>query len=417
MKNYRDNISEKKLDIWIVHPYGVTREYPASARPFEFAKELADRGHTVTCWFSSFIHPLKRYREGTAGRLVTNEKVENFLIKWIWTSSYNYSDRKRSVNLLSFFFAMLTLGLFANKPDVIIGSSPHLFAALAGALISKIKKVRFVLEIRDLWPDTFAEMNGVSKGVTLRLLYKIERYLYRTSDHVIALTEGIKESLCQKGVPGDKISFIPNGISLALEKSAPKITVSKKDLNLEGKFVCMYAGAIGQAYALENVILAVDKLSSYEDIVCVLIGEGQERLKLENLAAELGVSNVLFLGAIPKMYMPCYYLLADVFILTLKKNRIFEGALPNKVFDYLYYGRPVVCAVDGEVRRFIEETRTGIFALPEDPDALAAAILQLYFDPVTRENLSSNGRKIIEESFSREYLCDKLEQLLLKVTG
>lgn len=404
---------KKKPEVWMIHPYGITPEYPASTRTYEFARELANRGYNVTCWFSSFIHPLKQYREGCRGRLMLLEKIDNFMIRWIWTSPYRSNDSRRSLNMVSFFLVMLFKGLLTKSPDVIIGSSPHPFGALAGALLSRIKGSKFILEVRDLWPDSLVDMQGVPPGPVVRLLYIIERYLYKVSDHIIVLTEGIKTGLLNKGISPDKISFLPNGVALHQDKRQPTVRISKKDLGLEGKFVCMYAGAVAPANALETVVLAAEKLSGYQDIAFVIIGEGQEKAGLEKLVLDRGLKNIRFLGAVPKKDINSYLEQADVFILTLKKARVFEGALPNKIFDYLYNNRPVICAVDGEVRKFVEDNGTGVFVPPEDSDAMACRILELFNDNTLVERLSQNGRRTVTGKFARERLCDRLEEIIL----
>lgn len=403
-----------KKSVWLIHPYGVTPDYPASPRHFYFGKELAQMGWEVTLWQSSFINPIKAYHNGAAYRFIKSERLGKGLnILWLWGSAYKKNNIFRGINMLSWSLNLLIAGFFKKKPGVILVSSPHPFAAFSGLILSKLFRIPFILEVRDLWPDTLVDMGALGEGFVSRILYRLENWLYRGSSHIITLTEGIRSRIVKKGVEVNKITFLPNGIYLksSIPPSPATYLEVRKRLGLDGKFVCIYAGAHGPSNSLHTVIKAASLIDDGE-IVFLLVGDGTEKPGLIKSVNHLGLKNVIFYGPVPRSEVADYISASDVCILTLKDIPVFETALPNKIFDYMYQNRPVICSVRGEVARLIEDEKLGITVTPESSEELASAVVKLKNSPDLYNTLGECGSMIISERFSFEKISARLESIL-----
>lgn len=320
--------------------------------------------------------------------------------------------------MLSFSLLFFCRALFAPRPQVVIASSPHLLACLAGWALSKIKRSRFILEIRDVWPDSLAVLGLQESSLLYKVLYRLAHLLYRKSPRIIVLTEGIKDTLVRQGVDGNKIVFLPNGISADLLENMGDREKTRAELGFAGKYVFLYAGAHGPANDLETVLELARILRPRVEIAIVLMGDGPEKKKLQALAREMNLDNLTFWDPVPKSSVHRVIHAADALLLTLKKDKLFEGARPNKLFDYLASGRPVICAVDGEARKLVEELQVGVFARPGDPWALAEAACHVYSN---RQELGARavvgGPAYVAEHGSREKMTDILEQVIVETCG
>jgi len=411
---YRDN---PKI-IWFVHPYSVPPEYPASTRHYYLGTELAGKGWNVCIWQSAFIHPLKRYHSGCGRKLLVKEKREQLHLYWLWGPPYRTNNWRRLLNMLIWSFLFIPVSFFQKKPRLIIGSSPHIFGALAGLIASKIFRAPFILEVRDLWPDTLKDMGALRPGLLSSLLYGIEKCLYGNSNKIIALTEGIRQKIIAKGVGPSKVVFIPNGIYLNAANNAKtpvKYEKVRKKLGLENKFVCIYAGAHGPANALDVLIDAAFRLKEERDIVFLLVGEGQEKPRLKEKARQFGLDNIIFHGPVPRSDISVFIRESDLCILTLKDIPVFNTALPNKLFDYMYENKPILCATRGEAAYMVQKEGLGIVVSPENPGEMAEAILSIKNNPEFLRSCGKNGRSIVENKYSFEKLSGDLEKVLASV--
>lgn len=406
----------KKL--WIINQYTITPEYPASTRHYELAKYSA-KYFDVTLWGSNFIHHNKTFRSKRRWRSF-EETLEGFRLVWLAALPYKDNDLARTVNMLLYALTLFLVGLFRRgKPDVVLGSSPPLFAAYASILIAKLRGAKFILEVRDLWPDSLTEITGKEGGLVVRTLRWMEQSLYRNADLVIGLTEGIIETVAGRGVPSEKLLFLPNGIDLDATYSAADGNIAikiREELRLspEDK-VFMYAGAHGPANDLSQLIQAAEALSDDPAMKFVLMGEGVEKQQLQKMAKERGLTNVIFLPAVPKSEVQQYLSCADVYLICLKDIPLYEGALPNKLFDYLLQDKPIVSTVPGELKFFLEKRGLGYYGnmkergkhyLPEVLRSIARG-----------ENVQPEmaGSTLVREKFSRqgqaESLMHRIDQL------
>src|SRR5260370_27517885 len=270
------------------------------------------------------------------------------------------------------------------KPDVIIATSPQLLCALAGWWLAFWKRVPFVFEVRDLWPESLAAVGATSKGTLLhRALSAIAGFLYRHADRIVVVSPAFQDQLLQSwNVPAEKISVVENGVETNLFRLDPAATEVRKQLRLEDRFLICYIGTMGNAHGLETLIAAAEALrTARPNVMFLLIGEGAEKNRIVELAAARGLANILFLGQQPRERIPAYVSAADLCLVMLKKAELFKTVIPTKLLEYMACERPVIVAVDGQPRQIVEEAAAGVFVEPENSKATGKAVLQVARDP------------------------------------
>jgi glycosyltransferase involved in cell wall biosynthesis len=407
-------------NIWIFNHYAITSDLPGGTRHFDFAKELTKRGYGVTIFASSFIHGI--FKEE---KLKRNEKwcVENYdgvNFVWIKTFHYNRNNWRRIVNMLSYSWRAYRIGKKIDassaeikKPDVIIGSSVHLFAALTGYKLSTYYKVPFIFEVRDLWPQTLIDLGEISpKHPLVIILKKLEKFLYRKAFKIIVLLPRADEYIVPLGIRKDKIVWISNGVDLK------RFEVTKNDSDGKSSFIVLYAGAHGVANGLDTLLESarILKQRHYKNITVGLVGNGPEKARLINKAKQGALDNVFFKDSVKKDEIPVILNTTDVlFSGSLTRDIYKYGISFNKLFDYLAAGKPIIFSSDSS-NNPIAEASAGITVPPEDSEAVAEAIIKLYnMGEEERERMGKNGRKYVEKYHSIPVLVDKLEKVIKEV--
>lgn len=404
-----------KLKIWIINHYAIPPQLAGGTRHYEFAADLARKGHLVTLWMSNFYHPGKTFisKEQQAQTL---EKVpDGLILKWVWSTSYLTNNFRRVLNMLTFACLMFIKGLVSRSPQVILASSPHLFAAFTGWALSFIKGVPFILEVRDLWPEALESMNQMNKPVVIIPLSWLEKYLYNRAQKIIAVTEGIHRRLLEKGIPPAKIIYIPNGVYLKGFIVRTVREQKRKELGFKNHFVIMYAGAHGLINSLVTIIMAAKVLIKRPQYLFVFVGDGMEKKNLCKLAEDWGLINIRFLDPVAKDEIADLLNAADIAVAVAPKTNLFKGARLNKLFDYMAAGKPILCAIDGESRRMVEENQVGIYVEPENPQAFAHGVEFLYYHQELFPTFFTNGQEYVENFCDREKLVVELEEVLLTV--
>lgn len=402
----------KALRIWLANHYAVPPNIAGITRHYELAREWAtEEKAEVTLFLSKFVHPRRTFVTEEEKREL--EKVESLYLQWLWSFPHKVNDFRRIINMGSFALVFFLAGLFKRKPDVLVASSPHLFTAFAGWMLARLKGCPFVLEVRDLWPDSLIKMGGLKNPLVVKILTWMESFLYRHADKIIVLTEHQRKFIHSKGIDENKIELIPNGIVVGSWKPDPsKRAEFRRKMGISAdEFVAIYTGAHGPANALEYVVKAGRYLSPGVSIV--LIGDGPEKEKLLKIKQEEGLENVHLLDPVPKSQIFDYTYAADCGIISLADNEVFRGARPNKLFDYTFIGLPIVTTVDGEVREIVEKNGVGVFAGAENPEGLARAIDQIrQLTEAQREQIRSNGREYINREGDRKKLAHQFYKIL-----
>ena len=387
---------------------------PAS-RVFENAVRLAAAGHEVTILTGLPSHPLGRVFGGYRRRPVQTEMRDGVRIvralSWIAPNTSTVNRLKSQLTLMA---AQMLAGTGVGPVDVVVGTSPPLFQALAGWAIAAVKGCPFVFEVRDLWPENMVAVGAVRSGAAIRGLGALERFLYTRAARLVVVTRGFREYYAERGVEAGRITVVTNGVDLREYRPVGYPAELAAAHGLVGKFVAGYLGTVGINHGLETILDAAGLLRAHDDIAIVVVGEGAERAALEREAKARGLGNVRFLGERPRPEMPAYHALCDVVMVLLKDAPYFRRVLPSKIFVCMGLARPMICGVDGEARAIVEEAGAGVFVPPEDAGALADAIVGLR-DVKADGALAAMGRagrRHAEERFDRDALARELDAAL-----
>jgi glycosyltransferase involved in cell wall biosynthesis len=393
-----------------------------AARASELSRHWANTGHDVTVLTGFPNHPTgvvpPEYRKPFR-RLVVRARIDGVNVIRTWLLPFpNRKAHERMLNYSSFCVSAASTGFFLSQPDVVIASSPQLLVALAGYWIARCKRVPFVFEVRDLWPESLAAVGmGDGKSLLHRALAKIAGFLYRRSDHIVVVTPAFEDHLVERwSVPREKISIVENGVETDL--FAPQHAVElRKRLRAENKFVVSYIGTMGMAHGLETLIAAATQLQETNpEIVFLIVGEGAEKDKIIALARERSLNNLQFVDQQPREKIPAYIAASDVCLVLLKKTDVFKTVIPTKMLEFMSCARPVILGVEGQAHSILEEARAGVAIEPENSEALVNAVGYLAANREMAHALGQNGREYIVRKFSRRNTAEKyilvLERLL-----
>jgi glycosyltransferase involved in cell wall biosynthesis len=380
-----------------------------AARAVELSRHWARMGHEVTVLTGFPNHPTGVVPEEWRPRLHRlhyTETVDGVRVvrTWLWPLP-NRKAHERIRNYASFCVSAALSGLALRKPDVVIATSPQLLVALSGWWLALWKRVPFVFEVRDLWPESLAAVGAGSEGGLLhRILGAIAGFLYRRADRIVVVTAAFKDHLIRYwNVPVARISIVENGVETDLFRFDPAAKEVRKQLKIEDRFLVCYIGTMGNAHGLETLIAAAEELqTALPNAMFLLIGEGAEKERIVELAAARGLTNIQFLGQQPREQIPAYVSAADLCLVMLKKTELFKTVIPTKLLEYMACERPVIVAVDGQARQIVEQARAGVFVEPENNKGLVNAILDLAEDPERRRQMGVSGRQYIVNKLSRE---------------
>lgn len=365
-----------------------------------FCRELAAAGHEVEIVTGMPHHPAGRIFPEYRGHFYLHEDWEGLKIHRVWLYAASGSNLKRLLSYASFCLTCL-LGLArCSRPDYVFVDSPPLFLGVPGWIAAKRWRVPLIFNVADLWPDSVRDLGVMRDGPLVNFAYRLERWIYRHSSVVTAVTEGIRNSLLKsKGLPAGKVLFLPNGVDPALFRPSPPDEALKNRLGLAGKKIALYAGNHGYAGAVEQILYAAERLRDESSFHFLLIGEGPEKQKLIALATDLGLNNVTFHGQVPLEAMPAFVSISDMAIVTLRKSQVMAGARPAKAFVMMAAGKPIVLAAEGEAARLIQSAGAGIVVPPEDHESIANAILSLLQHPRIAADMGASGRRFVISNF------------------
>lgn len=382
--------------------YFVSADQPGGVRHWQHARALVRAGHEVSVVTSYVQHKERTIPERYRGRRIVRE-WEDGLDVWrtYATPGYGRDARSRIANYGSFATWALAAGMRAPRPDVVVASSPPLPVGAAGAALADRRGARFLLEVRDLWPESAVATGLVTNPRVIAGIDRLARWCYARADRAVALTEGIRDGLVAAGINAAAVTLVTNGIDLdvAANGAAP-VPVPPN------AFVAMFVGQHGTYSALETVLDAADLLRDDPMVRFVLVGGGDRKAALVAEAADRGLRNVAFVDPVPKREVPSWLARADVCLLPYQDRDLFAGALPNKTFDYLGAGRPIVAAVpEGELSRLVRAAACGLAVPAEDGAAMAAAVRRLAADPGAARAMGAAGAAYVREHYDRRALA------------
>ena len=399
------------MHILLIHQAFAALDEPGGTRHHELARFLAQHGHQVTVIASpvSYLtgtstHPFPPRERGRPG---------GGDVEILRASTYNALHKSfvhRVIAFLSFMVSSFFVGMGGKNVDVGWGTSPPIFQGLTAWALARLKGAKFLFEVRDLWPD-FAIAVGVLKNpVLIQLAYWLEHFLYRRADRMMVNSPGYVEHVKKGGARC--VELVPNGADPEMFNPFDFGMKFRRTHQFKNKFVVVYAGAHGMSNDLDVVLDAAKLLETDHEIQIVLLGDGKEKANLQARAAEMGLKNVLFLPPVPKNEVSDALAGADACIAILKPIDEYKTTYPNKVFDYMAAGRPVVLAIDGVIREVVAAADCGVFSSPGNARSLADAITVLSSDRDRAVDMGINGRRYLEEHFSREVIAGKLENLI-----
>ena len=394
--------------LFVSHYFPPEVNAPAS-RTHEHARRWVADGHEVTVITCVPNHPRGEIFPGYRNRLVQEERVDGIRVIRPWTYvTPNEGFLRRTLNYLIFAVGALLVSARAARPDVVVATSPQFFAGIAGAAIAVRKRRPFVLEVRDLWPDSIVQLGQLRGGRPVRALEAVESWLYRRAAGIVVNTRAFVDHIAARGIPRDRIELVYNGIDPVLFSPRPRDDALLRRHGLEGRFLVAYVGTLGLAHGLGTVLDAAELLRGEPDLAFLFIGDGADRARLEQQVARRGLTNVRFLGLLPRAEIPAWLASIDCLLVMLRDLPVFETVIPSKVFEFCAQQRPVVVAARGEIRRLVEEAKAGLAIDPEDAAQLTAAIQQVRRHPEEAAGRARAGREWVEQGFQRDHQARRM---------
>ena len=410
-----DSADRRPLTVYWVNQFAAAPDQPGGSRHFDFARELERRGHRVRILAGDLSFKAGGYlrrRRGWDVRFI-HETIDGVRYTWLTVGSAGADAWKRGIGMIVFALGVLVALLrvsVVKGSTAFIGSSPQLFAALATWCAARVRRVPFVLEVRDVWPESYEEVSGKTRGLEIWVMRRVADHLYRRADAVIVLAAANADHIVSRGGERSRIVHVPNGIDVeSFTAGDPALDLAQDD-----RFTFVYAGAHGPANDLGTVVRACHVLEQRgrNDIGVVLMGGGVAKDSLVSLASELGVTNLRFVDPIPRSAIGPTLRTADAGLMVLAPVELFSsGVSPNKLFDYLGAGLPVVSNVAGFVSEVIADAGVGTTVAGGDPEALADAMEAMADEPP--EDAAARGPAYIAERYDRRVLADRVEALLI----
>lgn len=395
-----------------------------SARVSELARHWVNSGHDVTVLTGFPNHPdgvvRPEYRE-RFWRGFCREDFEG--VKVLRTFLLPFPNRKpyeRILNYTSFCASAALAASFAERPDVVIATSPQLLVGLSGWWASRIKKTAFVLEVRDLWPESLVGTGvGNEKSLMYRSIGHIASFLYRRADRIVVVTPSFRDHLVKDwNIAPEKISIVQNGVETALFSPQESAAEIRAQLRAERKFVVSYIGTLGLAHGLDTLVSAAESLQTVApEVVFMLVGEGADRERILSLAQSKNLVNLVFVPQQSREKIPAYISASDACVVMLKDKQVFETVIPTKMLEIMSCARPVILAVRGQAKRVLESAGGGVCIEPDHPQALCSAILQLRHQPALCEEMGRAGRSYIIRELSRERTAQEYLAVLRRGLG
>jgi colanic acid biosynthesis glycosyl transferase WcaI len=394
------------------YPEGVPKTY-------EIAEALARRGHEVSVVTGFPHYPGGKLLGDYRLSLYRREAIHGIPV--LRTFEYPYHGEKpllRILNYVSFMLSSPFAAFFAPHTDVIYVWHPPLTVGIAAWIFSKLTRTPYVYDVQDIWPD-FVVLSGMMKeGMAVRFLRRIEKFVYRKSNHIIVGTETARKNLLEKNVQSSKISVLPNWVNQNIfvdTKDFPRESLRSK-LNWTGKFVFLFAGNLGIVQGLDTIISAAELLKDEENIRITFVGDGIEKSRLEKIVREKHLTNVEFLDRRPMEEMPGLMAASDVLLVHLLDSGLSQYVIPSKVMAYLSSRKPILVAINGIAADLIATANAGFVVEAENSRALATEMLRV--SKLNENDLAefgNNGKKYLDENFSEEFVVSQYEELLSRI--
>ena len=390
------------------------------ARLSEMAGEWVKQGYDVTVLTGFPNHPTGVIPPEYQGKIFMKETVNGIRIwrHWLYATP-NEGFFKKIFAHLSFMVTLILFSLFrGERPDILIVSSPNFFSVISTYIISRVRRVPYIFEVRDLWPAIFIDLGVLRNRHLIRLLEAIELSLYRRSAAVVPVTNGFAADMIRRGIPSNKIEVITNGVDLDAYQIGQKDTSLRAKIGLsEDKFIILYIGAHGISHGLPRVLDAAERLREEKDIHFLFVGEGAVKSTLVNLARSKQLQNLTFLPGQPREKVINFYHLSDVCLVPLRDVAGFSSFIPSKMFEIMACGKPIIASLRGESADILMKSEAALVIQPENPEELVMAIKILKSNPQKCRQMGQSGRTFVEKNYDRKILARKYLTVMKKITN
>ncbi|MBK5259888.1 MAG: glycosyltransferase family 4 protein [Thermoanaerobaculia bacterium] len=403
------------MDVLILSHYYDPEPIPKAG---ELARALTQRGHSLSVITGFPNYPTGKLYDGWHLSLVSRRRDDGgFPV--VRTFQYPYHGRSvlgRLANYLSFMATAPLGALFTSRCDVIYVWHPPLTIGIAAWLIARLKHAPFIYDVQDIWPESALLSGMLRDGLLVRIISRVERFVYSKADHLICVTEGARQNLIGKGVDPEKLTVLPHWVDerefVLPDRAAARARV-REQFGWGTKFVLMFAGNIGLVQGLETVIEAAQLLAEEENLLVAIVGDGSDRERLIGLVREKNVAAVQFVDRQPSSSMPALMAGADALLVHLRNSQISNWVVPSKTMAYLASGKPIVMAMEGAAADLTREAGAGVVVPPENARALAEALRELArMSEEERDAMGRRGREYLERNLSKQVVIDRYEQLL-----
>lgn len=392
----------------------------ASARVFELSKYWVENGHEVTVLtcFPNYPDGVIHYEyKGKFKKLFMREQICG--INVIRTATYPTHLRsffRRGLNYISFFISSIMVVPFLQSFDIIIATSPPLFPGLTGLFASRLKRIPLIFEVRDLWPEVITAVGAAGKNsLPYKTFDKIASVLYQKCDLIVTVTESFKDEIVSgRTIPPEKIKVVENAVDTDVFKTLSVEPDFIDQIGLKDRFIVSYIGTIGYTHGVEVILRAAQEIrQKLPKLVFLLVGDGSDKARLEELKNKEGLDNVVFAGQQPKDKIPTYLNASDISLVLSSKQALLHKTIFAKVFEPMACGVPIIVGAEGETRKIVvDKANAGIHFEPESSTELVKAIIKLYKDPELRKKLGENGREFVTDEFSRSKKADEYLEIL-----
>jgi glycosyltransferase involved in cell wall biosynthesis len=401
--------------IFLCHYFPPEVNAPAS-RTYENAKRWVKKGHKVTVITSVPNHPRGVVYPGYKNKLWQWDEKDGIDVLRVKTFiGPNKGFIKRIANYVSFMISAILMCRLVKDVDIVVSTSPQFFCGFSGFFVSRIQKCPWVLEIRDLWPESIIAVGAIRQKTIINMLERIETFMYTHADHIVSLTHAFKRHIMARDVRSDSISIVTNGADLEQFKPVSGDNEVEKKYGLGKRFVASFIGTHGMAHALDTVMRAAKILEDNKDILFLLVGDGAEKDRLLKAKETLGLENVLMLPQQEKRFMPHFISASNACMVLLRKSDLFKTVIPSKIFEAMAMERPIIHGVEGESKEIIEQAGCGICIEPENEAQLADAVMTLNKDETLCRRLAANGKNYVRIHYNRDDLADKYLNILKQI--
>jgi len=399
--------------LFITDNFPPERNAPAK-RTFEHTKEWVKSGHEVTVITGTPNFPKGKVFDGYKNKIYQTEIINKIYVKRVWTFiAQNKGFLLRILDYISFMISSFIAGLFAKKHDIVIATSPQFFTAISGYLISIFKRSDYILEIRDLWPESIVTVGAMKESsFTIKFLYRISLFLYKKAKIIVCVTNSFKQDLINKGIEPRKIIVIKNGFNIESIMSPTKtIAQIENEYKLNrNDFIVSFIGTIGMSHGLNVIIEASKKVNN--NVKFLIVGDGAKRDELKKISNEKNLKNILFISSISWQEIINLNQIISANLVHLINEPLFKKVIPSKIFESMALKKPIIMGVKGESSEIILDAQCGISMRPEDPNSLNDAINKLLDNPQLVKDLSENGYKYVQNKHNRTILANQMIEFL-----